>query len=234
MPAKNVLKTYIEEGHYHIYNRGVEKRIIFQDDQDYKVFLSYLKTYLEPPGGPTERVAKIGETTFIAPKRPLNNFHQEITLLAYCLMPNHFHLQVKQKSPRSIELFMRSLLTRYSTYFNKRYKRVGSLFQGTYKGVLVEGEAYLLHLSRYIHLNPVGHRRGDVKDAPLHKWYSSYKDYLKLRKTQWLEPELILSFFKSAQKTHFKDILSYQSFVEDYLEDSRELLGNLTLEEDDT
>ena len=227
MPAKNVLKTYVEEGYYHLYNRGVEKRTIFQDDQDYKVFLSYLKTYLEPPSPPKDRIVKLNEITFTALARPLKNFNQEITLLAYCFMPNHFHLLVKQKSARSIESFTRSLLTKYSTYFNKRHQRVGSLFQGTYKAVLIDDENYLLHLSRYIHLNPFE----NAKDTPLHSHYSSYGDYLDLRKTKWIDTSLILSFFKNTQKLHLKDILSYQSFVEDYPEDPKEILGQLIMEE---
>ena len=230
MPAKNVLKPYIEDGCYHIYNRGVEKRTIFQDDQDYKVFLNYLKNCLEPPVKPEEKKIKIGNTVFTKLERLAKNFYQQIELLVYCLMPNHFHLLVKQKSPRSIESFTRSLLTRHSTYFNKRYSRVGSLFQGTYKAILVEDENYLLHLSRYIHLNPSYHNK-DVKDTPLHLYYSSYGDYLGFRKSKWVKTGLILPFFKSAQKTHLKDILSYQSFVENYLQDPAELLGELTLEE---
>ena len=71
----------------------------------------------------------------------------------------------------------------------------------------------------------------DVKDTPLHLCYSSYGDYLGFRKTKWVKTELILSFFKGAQKTHLKDILSYQSFVEDYFQDPAKLLGELTLEE---
>lgn len=227
MPAKNVLKSYVEDGYYHIYNRGVEKRTIFQDDQDYKVFLSYLKNCLEPPLKPKEKKIRIGNTVFTKLEKSSKNFYQEIELLAYCLMPNHFHLLAKQKSPRSIESFARSLLTKYSTYFNKRYSRVGTLFQGTYKAALIKEENYLLHLSRYIHLNP----DKDVKDTPLHLCYSSYGDYLGFRKTKWVKTELILSFFKGAQKTHLKDILSYQSFVEDYFQDPAKLLSELTLEE---
>lgn len=231
MPAKNVIKLYAENGFYHLYNRGVEKRIIFQDEPDYKVFLSYLKTLLEPPTPIETRTIVIGHYTFEAPKRPLKNFYKEIELLAYCLMPNHFHLLIKQNSSRSIESFMRSLLTRYSTYFNKKYERVGCLFQGTYKAILVENENYLLHLSRYIHINPKNHL--PAKETPLHTHYSSYGDYLKLRKTNWVKTDLILSFFKSAQRTSLKDWLSYQSFVEDFLEEPENRLADLTLEGND-
>jgi putative transposase len=223
MPAKNVLKTYVDEGYYHIYNRGVEKRKIFLDDQDYKVFLKYLKLYLDPPMEIPFRTVTIGNYTFKAPAKPLKNYNNQLELLAYCLMPNHFHLLLKQKPRDTIEFFMRSLGTKYSTYFNKRYDRVGSLFQGPYKAVLIENDDYLLHLSRYIHLNP-------VKDSPLHMAFSSYADYLGKRNTSWINTKTILVYFKTAQKTNFKDILSYQSFVEDYIQDPKELIAGLTLD----
>ena len=225
MPAKNVLKSYIENGHYHIYNRGVEKRTIFQDAQDYKVFLNYLKVYLNPPTQPENRSVIIKNKTFKTYTRPLNNYHHQLELLAYCLMPNHFHLLVKQNKNRVIESFMRSLSTKYSVYFNKRYDRVGPLFQGPYKAVLVENDNQLLHLSRYIHLKPA-----TTKDSPLRITYSSYADYLERKQTPWLKTEPILSFFKTAQKTKHRDMLSYQSFVEDYNHDPKETLEDMTLD----
>lgn len=228
MPAKNVVKIYVEDGFYHLYNRGVEKRDIFLDDQDYRVFLHYLKVYLSPPPVKKEEPFKT-----LPLQRPLNNFYQKIVLLAYCLKPNHFHLLLRQKPANGIEDFMRSLGTKYVQYFNKRYDRVGPLFQETYKAVLVESDEQLLHLSRYIHLNPLGENE-DKKDYPLKRIildsYSSYAEYLGKRRTFWVEPKEILRFFKTAQKIHLKDILSYQSFVEDYAFDSKEYLGDLVLE----
>ena len=224
MPAKNVLKTYVEDGYYHIYNRGVEKRKIFLDDLDYKVFLKSLKVYLEPLSSKTPlKTIIIGSYSFQRPPKPLKNYHSQLELLAYCLMPNHFHFLIKQKARNTIEQFMRSLGTKYSVYFNKRYDRVGSLFQGPYKAVLIDQDDHLLHLSRYIHLNP-------VKDSPLHMAYSSYADYLGKRETQWVNTKIILSYFKNARKGIFKDLLSYQSFVEDYLQDPKETIDELTID----
>jgi len=223
MPAKNSIKLYLTNSYYHIYNRGVEKRKIFQDDQDYKVFLSYLKIYLEPPKKQEKTEFKINNTVFRGVKRPLNNFNSKIELIAYCLMTNHFHLLVYQKSEKAIEFFMRSLGTKYSQYFNKKYERVGYLFQGTYKAALVENDNYLFHLSRYIHLNP-------FKETPSKDVYSSYADYLKLRNTSWVKPEKVLEFFKRAQKTSLKDIFSYQSFVEDYLLDPKEVIAEVAID----
>src|SRR3989344_5405375 len=155
MPAKNSRKQYHENSYYHLYNRGVEKRKIFLDDQDYTVFLSYLKEYLLPKD---EKALKelLGsdisykEKDSVLKKLRLKNFVDEISLVAYCLMPNHFHMLVKQRSADAIDAFMSSLNTRYSMYFNRKYDRVGSLYQGVYKAVLIETDEQLLHLTRYI------------------------------------------------------------------------------------
>lgn len=159
MPAKNALKSYVEDSFYHLYNRGVNKRKIFTDKQDYSVFLSYLKNYLsfldrkkldailadnETTGQEKERIRKL---------LGLNNFFGRIELLAYCLMPNHFHFIFKQADKMAMEFMMRSLMTRYTMYLNRKLKRVGCLFQGVYKAVLITTDEQLLYLSRYIHRN---------------------------------------------------------------------------------
>ena len=118
---------------------------------------------------------------------------------------------------------MRSLATKYSVYFNKKYNRVGSLFQGPYKAVLASDDIYLLHLSRYIHLNP-------GKDSPYRMAYSSYPEYLQKRNTSWIYTKDILSHFKTAKKTSLKDMLSYQSFVDDYFQDPKEMVGELAID----
>lgn len=220
MPAKNAIKQYSENGYYHLYNRGVEKRLIFQDQQDYSVFLSYLKEYLLPKNE-KELHERLSDPAISPRERDkilkilrLNNFSNDIILLAYCLMPNHFHFFVKQKSPKTIDKFTNSLCTRYTMYFNKKYDRVGSLYQGVYKAVLIENEAQFLNLSRYIHKQAIR------IDKP-----SSYKEYLGLRKTEWVKPEEILSYFSKSNPS-----LSYENFVKE--DDDYEMLKNLTLEED--
>lgn len=141
MPSKNSLKDYVKGGYYHLYNRGVEKRSIFQDQQDYSVFLSYLKTYLMPKDEQGLR-QRLSDSKISAKERDtilkllgLNNFYEEILLISYCLMPNHFHFLVKQNSANSIDGFMNSLCTRYTMYFNRKYKRIGPLYQDVYKQV---------------------------------------------------------------------------------------------------
>lgn len=223
MPAKNVVKTYIENGYYHVYNRGVEKRNIFLDKQDCAVLLHYLKMYLAP----IDEIKKLSDLNISVNRFIPLNLSQEIDLLSFSLMPNHFHFLLKQSTRDGITKFLRRLATSYVMYFNKKYKRVGALFQGTYKGTLIDSDEYLLHLSRYIHLNS-----SQIKSEINFLEFSSYLYYLGQKQASWVKPEEILSYFKTARRPDCKDILSYQSFVENYQTDSAEALGELTLEDE--
>lgn len=214
MPAKNRVKTYLEDGYYHIYNRGVEKREIFLDQQDYGVFLSYLKEYLLPKDEVelqkrlSDSNTSYKEKDKILKALRMNNFYGEITLLAYCLMPNHFHFFIKQKSALSIDKFMQSLATRYTMYFNKKYKRVGFLYQDTYKAAVVENDTQFIYLSKYIHKQAIA-----SQGRTLQGWSeqpSSYLDYVTKRKTEWVHPQEVLNYFSTTNPT-----LSYQAFVKE-------------------
>lgn len=209
MPARNARKSYLADSYYHIYNRGVEKRQIFLDSQDYAVFLSYLKEYLLPKNETELRLQLTDPTLSRSAKAKIirlirmNNFYGEITFLAYCLMPNHFHFFIKQKSAQSIDIFMNSLATRYTMYFNRRHNRVGALYQAVYKASIVDSEPYFLHLSRYIHKQALR-----VQGQALTQQPCSYPEYIGERKTAWIHPEEILSFFSTVHPS-----LTYQSFV---------------------
>ncbi|MBM4402257.1 MAG: transposase, partial [Candidatus Cloacimonetes bacterium] len=144
MPAKNRIKQYVKSGYYHIYNRGVAKREIFRDAQDYNTFLSYLKEYLSFRDETSLRTSLADQNISWVEKDKilkvlhLNNFSETIELLCFTLMPNHFHFLLKQLDEYSLAKFMASLSTRFSMYFNRKYKRVGPLFQDIYKAVLIE------------------------------------------------------------------------------------------------
>ncbi len=213
MPSKNSLKLYAEDTYYHIYNRGVEKRAIFMEEQDYFVFLSYLKTYLLPKDekGLREKLSapdtSYKERDKILKLLRLNNFNNEIKLVTFCLMPNHFHFLIRQKSGNSIDKFMNSLGTRYTMYFNRKYKRVGPLYQGRYKAVMVTTDEQLLHLTRYIHKQALA-LQGLAWERRMQEQPSSYSDYVGQRKTQWVDPEEILKFFSRTNPN-----LSYKAFI---------------------
>ena len=232
MPAKNSIKIYMEDSYYHIYNRGVEKKPIFYDEQDSTVFNSYLSNYLLPKDEIKlrSRLSDPGvssrEKDRILRLLKLSNFYDEITLTAYSLMPNHFHFLVKQKSATSIDKFMNSLGIRYAMYFNRKYQRVGPIFQDVYKAVLIETEPQLLYLTKYIHRNsleifpsPKSGTQVDLLRAYASQ-PSSYPEYLGLRKTEWVHPEEILSYFSRSNPT-----LSYQNFAE--ANDNTDILESL-------
>lgn len=223
MPSRNRIKTYVKDGFYHVYNRGVAKQEVYLDIQDYKVFLKYLKEALSKPVIKKVR-RNVQGRSFQTEQRLPKNFRNEVELISYCLMPNHFHLLLKQNNIDSMQSFMRSITTRYSMYFNKKYKRIGPLFQGRYKAVIIAEDKYLLHLTRYIHMNPQEYIR-NLTDA-----YSSYSDYLGLKKTKWIKPDIVLKFFNSKTIPELSNINSYKSFVERYRKDSADILGELALE----
>lgn len=228
MPAKNSIKQYLENGYYHIYNRGVEKRKIFQDEQDYAVFLSYLKEYLTPKDEKYlyEQLSNPNidykEREHILRLLRMNNFYGKIDLLSYCLNPNHFHFELRQNDPYSIDSFINSLGTRYTMYFNKKNGRVGSLYQGVYKAVLIESDEQLLQLSSYIHrqaLNLKPASKGDALRGCLRGWKekypSSFLNYIGQRNNSWLKTNEILNFF-SKNKNFYP--ASYEAFVLQYQE----------------
>jgi putative transposase len=195
VPSRNTVKEFGEDEYYHVYNRGVEKRKIFLDDNDYTVFLGLLKKYL------------IGEKDNNTNRHEFDNLSGQVQLLSYCLMPNHFHLLIYQASSDGITKLMRRVITGYVMYFNNRYNRVGALFQARYKASRVDKDDYLHHISRYIHLNP---------DDYLNYPYSSTGYYLQTKKTpEWLVTDPILSLFNSVDE--------YKGFLEDYVNTRHEI-----------
>ena len=187
MPSRNVIKFYDTDSYYHIYNRGVNRRRIFIDEHDYKYFLMLLQRYLGKNTNVDDR------------KRRYPNYSGEVDLIAFCLMPNHFHLMIAQNdSIKAMESFMRSLVTSYTKYFNKRHRRIGHLFQGPYKASKITNEPYLLHISRYIHLNPK-----EYKSWP----YSSWPYYTRGWMVDWVKQHKVFELFEGGD---------YEKFVEDY------------------
>jgi len=231
MPSRYQIKSYCSDSYYHIYNRGVEKQSIFKEDQDYGVFLSYIKTYVEQKDEKRLREILLDPNSSSQEKYKaqkllrLNNFFDSISFLSYCLLPNHFHFLVWQKEANVIDQFMNSLCTRFTMYINKKYKRVGPLFQSVYKAVPVKTDEQLLYLSRYIHRNVLEKHRSDHRYIHMlaSYAYSSYPEYLGIRNSSWVKLNTILSYFSKTTRQ------VYQAFVEDSGEDEREIrsIGNI-------
>lgn len=152
---------------YHIFNRGVNKEKIFLTKKDYEIFLHRLKENLFP-----ELIDK-KKSSWLERRRkilPPNSFD----LIAYCLMPNHFHLLIQQKANLPITKLISKICTSYSMCFNKTNNRIGAVFQDAFKAVLVENNEQLLWTSYYIHKNPI--EANLVDDLKNYKW-SSYLEY---------------------------------------------------------
>jgi putative transposase len=201
MPARHVVKVFSPDSFYHIYSRGVEKRKVFEDEQDYSVFLGLCKRYLSPEKQADDE------------RRVYKNFSDQIELNAFCLMPNHFHLLVYQYSERAITDLMRALLVSYSMYFNHKYRRVGGLFQSHYHASLISSDSYIQHISRYIHLNPKNYKTYRA---------SSYAYYAGRKHANWLQTGRILELFDN-------NATKYLKFVDDY-KDYKETLDRLKVE----
>ena len=155
---------------YHVFNRGVEKRNVFTDNREYARFLEAVQYYQQI--SPQVKFSKADKDI----KEKLSD-KKLVEIIAYCLMPNHFHFLFKQISDNGISTFIRRLINSYTRYFNTKNERVGSLFQGPFKAIRIESDEQLLHTTRYIHLNPlVGYL---VKDLRNFKW-SSYLGYIGL------------------------------------------------------
>ncbi len=208
MPSRNSVKEFAPDQMWHVYNRGVDGRNIFTAKRDYSVFLSFLKICLTEEQPDNETIKNLPIDFDIIRLRRLN-VYKKVELVSYCLMPNHFHLQLYQYSEDGVTMLMRSIMTGYVMYFNRLNDRSGHLFQGIYKASHVNSDSYWDHISRYIHLNPL-----DIKQDYKTYEYSSYKYFTRLQPPTWLQPGHILGDFKKGE---------YEKFVADYKSYGREL-----------
>lgn len=145
--------SFSPEEYYHIYSRGTEKRLIFIDESDYRRFVELL--FLCNGSKPVDSRKYKGLSFAECVDKIGKNKENLVYIGAYCFMPNHFHLLVKERDPVGISIFMRKLLTAYSMYFNTKYERKGRLFESSYQSRHVDYDEYLKYLFAYIHLNPV-------------------------------------------------------------------------------
>ncbi|MCK4918283.1 MAG: transposase [Candidatus Pacebacteria bacterium] len=218
---------YRKNEYYHIYNRGVDKRIIFTDKFDLQRFYQSMEEFnsVEPIGSIFEnrfnlknRKESLGGAT---PK-----YGKLVEIVAYCLNPNHYHLILTSLVEGGISEYMRRLNSGYTTYFNQRYKRTGSLFGGTFKSVYINSDSYLRFLSVYVNLNFEVHQKfQNVKDKKLfHK--SSWDEYIKVKiiKGKRGEENQVINnkndiCDKSMISSHFDSVDQYKKFALESLKD---------------
>lgn len=199
-------QTQIAPGEfYHIYNRGTEKRTLFLDTQDHERFVILLYV-CNSKDSLNVRIQSKNLDAILHRDRTDTLVH----ISAYCLMPNHFHVLIKEKESGNASKFMQKLSTGYSMYFNKRYERTGSLFQGTFKAEHVDNDRYLKYIISYIHLNPVklidpmwkeqGSRdRGETEVFLEAYKYSSFLDFCgkKRIENKIITPDVLPQYFEN-------------------------------------
>ncbi|PJE67660.1 hypothetical protein COU95_01175 [Candidatus Shapirobacteria bacterium CG10_big_fil_rev_8_21_14_0_10_40_9] len=201
-------KTILATGeYYHILNRSIQGIPIFKGKRENILFLEAMEYYLQPSPPTRFSIYRVGiEKYQINLKKPL------VSIINFCLMPNHFHFTLRQEKESGIRKFIQRLTNSFAHYFNIKYKNRGPLFEGNFKAVRIETDEQLIHLSRYIHLNPVSaYLVENPEDYP----YSSYRVYLKREDSKIVDPSPILEQFSSSEK--------YQSFVQSQRDYQREL-----------
>lgn len=210
------ITPFVNGEFYHLYNRGLEKRDIFEGTRDYSHFIQtmfYYQIQNPKPKFSTYRHSKIF---------PVDPIKKIVDIICYCLMPNHFHILVKQLKDGGVQEFIRKFVLSYTKYRNLKYNHQGPLFNGPFKAVRIETDEQLIHVSRYIHLNPLVSLL--TKDLKLYPW-SSYHNYLNSNDKSIVVKEEILNFFKSPKE--------YKKFVLDQADYGRtlELLKHATIDE---
>jgi len=178
--------------YYHVYNRGVNRGPIYFSNENYRFFLDRLGKYFNI------------DTAWI---------------VSYCLMPSHFHLLVYPLTEEFGNQVMQPLSVSYTKAINKRQTRTGPLFQGPYQARLVDKDRYLIHLSRYIHLNPVS---SGLVNHPEEWEFSSYRDYIGIRKGGITNPDFIIEYFRDSSE--------YVDFVLSESESGADLPINLRID----
>lgn len=194
---------------YHIFTRGVEKRTIFLSDRDRHRFLNLL-VHSMPRG------KIVSYSTAQKMKHEISRTDEDkglVNLLCYCLMDNHIHLLVRENVENGISRYMQRVLNAYAKYFNDKLDRSGPLFIHPFKAVLVDGNEQLLHVARYIHLNPyVAH----LCDDPFSYHWSSLNEYLTPSRNQRCHTKLLRGILKpSAHRQFITDEADYARSLAD-------------------
>ena len=170
-------KDSLENGQiYHILNKSIAGYEVFNNNIDYQRIIDTVKYYQRYPV--PIKYSELNRLSIEIREQVLQNvFKQQkiVEIVAYCIMPSHFHFVIKQLSDRGISSMMSCIENSYARYFNTKHKRLGPLWAGRFKSVHIKDSDQLYHLTRYIHLNPVS---ANLVDKPENWKYSSYKEYI--------------------------------------------------------
>lgn len=216
-------KAFANGEFYHVYNRGVDKRTIFEDPYDLRRFFQSMVEFntIAPIGSIYENSFSAAEDAPPLTKKRLVN------IVAYCLNPNHFHLILEQVSDGGVSEFMKRLGGGYTMYFNNKHARSGVLFQGVFKSVHIETNEYLLHLSAYVNLNDCVHQlKLGGETSKLVASLSSWEEYAKESIRGICQKTVVISQFASSQE-YEKFALSSLKSIQKRKSEDRELMSLL-------
>jgi len=174
-------KEFYQGGYYHIYNRGANRDLIFFNAENYSYCLRLMSKYKDK---------------------------YSLSLIVYCLMPNHYHFVIRQDAENGISEFMRDVFNTYAQAVNMQQDRKGTLFQGRFRHIHIEKDEHNLHLCRYIHLNPV---KAGLVTLPEQWEFSNYKDWTGERNSSLTDKSFMFDNFGSSQ--------NYREFVMEYLKE---------------
>lgn len=210
---------------YHLFNRGVARQPIFKSLKDYQRAIEVFR-YYQYSKSPLRfsffnRLPKDQKDKFLEQLKKSTNL--QVDIICFCLMPNHFHFLVKNLTEKGINKFMSNFQNSYAKFFNTKLERDGSLFQQNFKAVRIESDEQLIHVSRYIHLNPVTAYLVKTVEELINYPWSSYREYLT-RNGSFVNKNLILN--------HFRSVNDYKKFLADQVDYQRKLdqIKHLTLE----
>jgi len=172
-------KDFFPGGYYHIYNRGANRAPIFFSNENYTYCLKLIRKSLSK---------------------------HDVTIIVYCLMPNHYHFILRQNAEDDIANFIRDVFNPYVQAVNIQQHRKGTLFEGRFKHILIEKDEHILHLCRYIHLNPVKAR---LVSSPEFWLFSNYLDWIGEREGTLTDLDFMVSNFQNGD--------NYRDFVMEYL-----------------
>lgn len=215
MPTNRNL-VFADEEIYHIFNRGVDKRPTFTNKTELSRAMLALDIYKfsELP----IRLSKILTLPLDEREQFIRNIRKEcsklVEIICFCLMPNHFHFLLRQKIKNGISNFAANFTNSYTKYFNAKHERIGPLFQGLFKAVHIQSDEQLVHVSRYIHLNPVSSYLIEADELENYQW-SSYPEYVGNPPSNIADKETVLNMFRSKEK--------YKEFVVNQIDYARKL-----------
>lgn len=209
--------------YYHVFSRSIAKYIVFNNEEEYSKFIEIYKLYRHINFG--YQYSKFIRLNPMIQSQIINSLQSDnevfVEIIAFCLMPTHIHFLLKQTADQGISKFIAKILNCYSRYFNIKHKRTGPLWSGRFKSVLVSTDEQLLHLTRYLHLNPSS---AGIVTKPEDWSNSSYNDYIDTSNSTLLNYSDLFSISPKEYKKFVMDHKAYQKelsyiksiIIEDY------------------